>query len=232
MWGQPQALNRLMAARDETLQTARWLALVWTGFQLLAVLACGWSALLLFAGLDRPEHALLALATRPLPPWLSAPVVLAIAFTLVASIAGSILSLAAAMAVDLRRNGASLFVGWTKAAAALAAVIVIGVAVAADRGVIARWLFGYTTLGAVFGPLVLVRMSGKRIRPGAILGAMWAAFLLSMLFHALPDSPGDFLERVLPFVSALGIALTGGERRRNPDRADRAQETVHDRIPI
>ena len=42
----------------------------------------------------------------------------------------------------------------------------------------------------------------------------------------------DFLERVLPFIASLGIALTGGERRRNPDRADRSQETVHDRVPI
>jgi sodium/proline symporter len=52
------------------------------------------------------------------------------------------------------------------------------------------------------------------------------------VFHLLPDSPGDFLERVLPFIAALGIALTGGERRRNPDRADRSQETMHDRVPI
>ena len=61
---------------------------------------------------------------------------------------------------------------------------------------------------------------------------MWAGAILSWLFHLLPDSPGDFLERILPFVAALGIALTGGERRNNPDRADRAQETVHDRVPI
>ena len=80
--------------------------------------------------------------------------------------------------------------------------------------------------------LTLVRLSGKRVRPGATLGAMWSGFFLSLLFHLLPDSPGDFLERVLPFVTSLGIALTGGERRRNPDRADRSQETVHDRIPI
>jgi sodium/proline symporter len=93
-------------------------------------------------------------------------------------------------------------------------------------------MFGYAAIGAAFGPLLLVRISGKRVRPGATLGAMWSGFILSLLFHLLPDSPGDFLERVLPFVAALGIALTGGERRRNPDRADRSQETVHDRVPI
>src|SRR4030095_15468983 len=67
--------------------------------------------------------------------------------------------------------------------------------------------------GVFLGPVLLVRLSGKRIRPGSTLGAMWAGFMLSLVFHLLPDSPGDFLERVLPFIAALGIALTGGERR-------------------
>jgi sodium/proline symporter len=90
----------------------------------------------------------------------------------------------------------------------------------------------FTAMGSSFGPLLLVRLTGKRIRAGSTLGAMWAGFILTLVFHVLPDSPGDFLERVFPFIAALGIALTGGERRHNPDRADRAQETVHDRVPI
>jgi sodium/proline symporter len=114
----------------------------------------------------------------------------------------------------------------------LAAVCVAVSTLFAPSTVFDHAMFGYTAIGASFGPLLLVRLCGKRVRPGATLGAMWSGFLLSLLFHLLPDSPGDFLERVLPFVTSLGIALTGGERRRNPDRADRSQETVHDRIPI
>jgi len=95
-----------------------------------------------------------------------------------------------------------------------------------------QWLFAYNVMGASFGPLLLVRLTGKRVRPGSTLGAMWAGCILTVLFHLLPDSPGDILERVFPFVASLGIALTGGDRRRNPDRADRAQDTVHDRVPI
>ena len=87
-------------------------------------------------------------------------------------------------------------------------------------------------MGSTLGPLMLVRLGGKRVRPGSTLGALWAGALLTLVFHLLPDAPGDFLERVLPFVAGLGIALSGGERRRNPDRADRAEETVHDRLPI
>ena len=114
----------------------------------------------------------------------------------------------------------------------LSAVLIVLSTLWAPSTVFEHAMFGYAALGASFGPLLLVRLSGKRVRPGATLGAMWSGFLLSLMFHLLPDSPGDFLERVLPFVASLGIALTGGERRRNPDRADRSQETVHDRVPI
>jgi len=113
------------------------------------------------------------------------------------------------------------------AAALLCSLVTYLPGTSLDRG-----FFAFTALGASFGPLLLVRLSGKRIRPGSTLGAMWSGFVLSVLFHLLPDAPGDFLERVLPFIAALGIALSGGERRRNPDRADRSEETIHDRLPI
>jgi hypothetical protein len=48
----------------------------------------------------------------------------------------------------------------------------------------------------------------------------------------MPDTPGDLLERCLPFIAAMGIALSGGEQRRNPNRADRGDKTVHDHLPI
>ncbi|MGH8178874.1 MAG: sodium:solute symporter family transporter [Steroidobacter sp.] len=233
MIGQPQALNRFMAVRDEaTLQRGRWIALVWAALLLAVVLVVGWAAHVLYAGLERPEHALLAIATRPLPPWLSAILVLAILAAIVLSIGSPLLVIASSLAADLKRGSAPASLVWLKVAVVVAAVLAFLIGVYAPGGILDLSLFAFTTLGAALGPLVLVRLSGKRIRPGSTLGAMWSAFVLSVLFHLLPDSPGDFLERVLPFVAALGIALTGGERRRNPDRADRAQETVHDRIPI
>jgi sodium/proline symporter len=81
--------------------------------------------------------------------------------------------------------------------------------------------FAWNALGAAFGPLLLLRLCGMPLRTGATLGSMWAGFTLTFVFYLLPDSPGDLFERVLPFVTALGIALTGGERRDDPDRQDR-----------
>jgi Na+/proline symporter len=151
---------------------------------------------------------------------------------IIANLGSQLLALAGSLAIDTRRVNAPLSLAWNRAAMVFAAVCVVLSTLFAPSSVFEHAMFGYAAIGASFGPLLLVRLSGKRVRPGATLGAMWSGFFLSLLFHLLPDSPGDFLERVLPFVTSLGIALTGGERRRNPDRADRSQETVHDRIPI
>lgn len=231
--GQPHAMSRLIALKDEVeLRRARWIALGVTFLLVAFVILCGWCARLLYDGLKQPEHAMYALATRLLPPSLAAVFVVSIIASLFFSIASPLLALASQLSVDLRRSTAPLSLPLTRVAIVIVAIVALLAASFLPASWMSHALLAFTAMGAAFGPLLLVRLSGKRIRPGSTLGAMWAGFVLTLLFHLLPDSPGDFLERVLPFLAALGIALSGGERRRNPDRADRSEETVHDRVPI
>jgi Na+/proline symporter len=214
------------------LRLAGWLALAMIALLLGVVVLCGWAANILYAGLSRPELSMFAIADRALPPGVAAVIVAALIAAIIANLGSHLLALGTSLAIDTRKVNAPLSLAWNRVAMVFAAVCVVLSTLFAPATVFEHAMFGYAAIGACFGPLLLVRVSGKRVRPGATLGAMWSGFLLSLLFHLLPDSPGDFLERVLPFVTSLGIALTGGERRRNPDRADRSQETVHDRIPI
>nr|MBO2488961.1 hypothetical protein [Gammaproteobacteria bacterium] len=231
--GQPHTMARLIAARDDRAWARlRWIVPLATGVLVAAALLAGWSARVLYDGLEQPHLALHALATRLLPPAVAAVFVVALCASLLLSIASPLLALATQCAVDLHRTGTAHSAGWTRAALVLATAGIVALAFVLPLASRAHVLLPFLALGASFGPLLLVRVSGKRVRPGSALGAMWAGYLLTVIFHLLPDSPGDFLERVLPFVASLGIALTGGERRRNPDRADRVQETLHDRIPI
>jgi len=224
---------RLLAVKDDAAsRRAGWLAFAWTIIVLASVIVAGWCARLLYDGLQHPEQAFYALAIRLLPPWLGALFVMTLFAALVLSLASPMLALASQLSLDLRRSTSAHSISLTRVLLALVAVATIFTATLMPINILDHALLAFTAIGASFGPLLLVRLSGKRLRPGSVLGAMWAGFTLSVLFHLLPDSPGDFLERFLPFVAALGIALSGGERRRNPDRADRAQETVHDRIPI
>lgn len=231
--GQPHAVIRFMAARDEaTLRAARWISLLLIAVLLGALLLCGWCASVLYAGLGKPEQALFAIGERILPGWMSAIITTAALCTMLTSIGNRLLIVASSLSADVKRATSPLSFAWARVVLVLFAILALCFALYASGSLLDQTLFAFSALGAAFGPLLLVRLTGKRVRPGSTLGAMWAGFILTWLFHVLPDAPGDFLERVLPFVAALGIALSGGERRRNPDRADRSQETVHDRVPI
>ena len=232
MCGQPHALARFMAAKDETtLRIARWVAPVWIAILLAAVVFCGWCARVLYSGLENPEQSLAVIASRLLPRARDADRGRTCG-AVISAIASQLLVLASGFAIDLKRPTTPLSLPWLRGMLLVTAVLACLALLYAPSSIVDHAMFAFTALGASLGPLLLVRLSGKRIRPGSTLGAMWAGFILSLVFHLLPDSPGDFLERVLPFIAALGIALTGGERRRNPDRADRSQETMHDRVPI
>ncbi|HKE96341.1 MAG TPA: hypothetical protein VKB34_18670, partial [Povalibacter sp.] len=231
--GQPHAVSRFMAARDEsTLAVARWIAPPVVAGLLGLALLCGWCASVLYSGLEQPELALFAMAERMLPPGLSAFLIAVLVVALLLGIGNRLLVLASCLSTDVKRSFSPLAFAWARVVLVFYAILALCFSLYASGTLLEKTMFAFAVMGAAFGPLLLVRLTGKRVRPGSTLGAMWAGFTLTLLFHALPDAPGDFLERVLPFVAALGIALTGGERRRNPDRADRAQQTVHDRVPI
>ncbi len=231
--GQPQLATRFMASRDEvTLRQACWLTLAMVAVLVGLVLCCGWAASVLYSGLNRPELALFTIADRLLPPLIAAFIVACLIAAVLANVGSQLLALGSSFGIDVRRLNAPLSVAWIRVGLVVSAVLIVLSTLWAPATVFEHAMFGYAAIGASFGPLLLVRLSGKRVRPGAMLAAIWSGFILSLLFHLLPDSPGDFLERVMPFVASLGIALTGGERRRNPDRADRSQEAVHDRVPI
>lgn len=231
--GQPHALARYMAARDDlTLRRGRWVALVCIAVLLGVMIICGWAASVLYAGLEQPELAVFVTLERVLSPTVSAFLIALVLAVMVIGMGNRLLILASCLSVDMKRSVSPLSFAWARVVLVFYAVVALCMALYATESLLNQAMFAFAAMGASFGPLLLVRLTGKRVRPGSTLGAMWAGFVLTVLFHALPDAPGDFLERVLPFVAALGIALTGGERRRNPDRADRAQETVHDRVPI
>ena len=233
LFGQPSALVRVLATRDErALRSATIIALAWIAIALAVALVCGWTARVLYAGLEFSEHSMFALSERLLPPWMSAVLVVVGVLALFCATAAPLFTLATQCSVDLKRTTAPLSEGWTRLALLVVAGLFLAVALSIPVVGLDQAVFAFTAIGAALGPVILVRLSGKRIRPACTLGALWSGFALTTLFHLLPDAPGDFLERVLPFIAALGIALTGGERRRNPDRADRSQETVHDRVPI
>src|SRR5512138_3597588 len=169
--GQPHAMVRLMAVREErSLLAMRCIAPLATAVLLASALLCGWCARVLYDGLQQPEQALHALATRLLPPSIAAVFVVALFGALLLSIASPLLAIASQCAVDLRRSAAVLSAGWTRSALVVVAIVSVALSLLAPLDNTKHGLLPFVALGAAFGPLLLVRLTGKRIRPGSMLG--------------------------------------------------------------
>jgi len=230
---QPSAILRYLACRDdESLHRARQLALGWVTVALACALIIGWIARI--AAYEATDgRALLALLASS--GAMNAPNAMLLAVFVAVFAAASVsplVCIATHVASDLprERDGSSLL---GNRIALVVVTIAVGFAtVRMPIGGEDRLWLSWHALSASLGPLLLVRLTGKRVRPGSSLGALWAGFVLTLLFYLMPDTPGDLLERCLPFIASMGIALSGGERRQNPDRADRGDKTIHDHLPI
>jgi sodium/proline symporter len=87
--------------------------------------------------------------------------------------------------------------------------LAIAAALYLPDAIFSRVLFAWHAMGSAFGPILLVRLTGRRPSSPAVLAAMAGGFGLTVGFHFLPDAPGDIIERVVPFAVALVIACLG-----------------------
>ena len=68
-----------------------------------------------------------------------------------------------------------------------------------------RVVFAWTALGAAFVPMVLSKVFKWDIPAKSAFYSVISGFLLTILFHFLPDTPGDIVERIVPMSVGLSI---------------------------
>jgi sodium/proline symporter len=230
---QPPAIARYLSCRDDaSLQSARLLALTWVVVALMGALVVGWIARIAAYEAADGRMLLARLASGGADGAPNAALLTVFVVVFAAACVSPLLSIATHVASDWSRDREGLSLAWVRVAFVLSALVIGFAALRMPAGGEERLWLSWHALSASLGPLLLVRLTGKRVRPGSSLGALWAGFVLTLLFYLMPDTPGDLLERCLPFIAGMGIALSGGERRQNPDRADRGDKTVHDHLPI
>ena len=91
----------------------------------------------------------------------------------------------------------------------LLSAVALLLALYAPQSVFQRVLFAWHAVGSAFTPLVLLLLAGRRIAPAAISASLLTGSLGTILLSWLPDTPGDWLERWLPFSLALLLAWLG-----------------------
>jgi sodium/proline symporter len=212
--GQPHVVNRFMALRDSTaLRGARMIALAWSVLIYAGMLVLGWCGRALFPATTDGEQIFFEVANGLLPGVAAGLMIAAILSAIMSTADSQLLVAASSVAHDLmasRAAGSRLF---------FSRLVVLGISVMAvllalftPDAIFTRVLFAWHAVGSAFGPVLLVRLASRRIRTEAVLSAIVTGFGLTVLFHMLPSQPGDWVERLIPFLASLTLAILGRNR--------------------
>jgi sodium/proline symporter len=207
--GQPHVVNRFMATSGEReIRRARIIAIAWAVVVYAGMLTLGLAARVLFAELPDGEQVLFRIAGDLLPPVLAGMVLAAVLSAIMSTADSQLLTASSAVAHDWRLGDGehNAGTGAGRRVVLVLSVLAILLALYVPEDIFSRVLFAWSAIGSAFGPLVLLRIAGRQVSANGSLAAMLAGFLLTVLAHWLPNTPGDWVERIVPFVIAAVIA--------------------------
>jgi sodium/proline symporter len=211
-YGQPHMLVRFMALRDaRAFRQARLITIAWYLVVFGGMCFLGLVGHVLHAGIDNPENIFFTLTDSLFPPVLGAILLAAVLSAIMSTADSQLLVAASAIAHDLGLGQGNPRRQLLVSRITIAVLVVLAVLVALflPEKIFSRVLFAWIALGSAFGPTVFMRLAGVRLRAGAVLASIVTGFSLAVLFYLMPNTPGDVLERLAPFVAALLVLLAG-----------------------
>ena len=96
--------------------------------------------------------------------------------------------------------------------ASVGAISAVILAIVFPDRIFNRVLFAWQALAATFGPLLVVTLWRGPVRPAWRVAALSTGFLLTVILNWTIDSPGDWVERLVPLSIALGLAWAGASK--------------------
>ena len=214
-YGQPHLLVRFMALRDErAMRQARVITIAWYGVVFSGMCFLGLVGHVLHASVSNPETVFFVLTESLFTPLLGSILLAAVLSAIMSTADSQLLVAASAIAHDLglgREHPQRKLLVSRLTIVGLVLVAVL-VALFLPEKIFSRVLFAWSALGAAFGPTLFFRLVGARIKPGGVWLAILLGFGLSVLFYLLPNTPGDILERLVPFASGVVVLLFSRQR--------------------
>ena len=207
--GQPHVVNRFMALRDEkSLRQGRVIAMTWAVIVYSGMLIVGFSARVLFSELGDSEQVMFKVAGDLLPPVVAGVMLAAVLSAIMSTADSQLLVASSAISYDWNLADGNIESGLGKSRITVVVVLIMATILALvwRADIFSRVLFAWSSLGSAFGPILILRLMGRSISAQGTLAAMLAGFGLTVLISWFPAMPGDFAERIVPFVIALGIA--------------------------
>ncbi|MGJ8560013.1 MAG: sodium/proline symporter [Litorimonas sp.] len=209
--GQPQLLNRIMAVRSQKERvrgaaiTVGWGVLIYSG---LVVLALSGRAMALDTG---GESLFFAAASAYLPAALAGIVIAAVLSAVMSTVDSLLLAAASAVSHDSglkwRDPKQALLMG--RLAMIGVAVIAVAITLFAPKDIFTRVLFSWVALGAAFGPAILTRCLGWRVKGGAVLLAVIAGFGIAVTAYNVPGPGAEIMEKWGSWVVGFTILAIG-----------------------
>lgn len=203
-FGQPHLLTRFMSLRDaKAVKTAQKLAIFWFFIVLGNMVILGLCGKILISGpLADPEQLFFIMSDSLLPTVVGAVLLAAVLSAIMSTADSQLLVSASAIAHDIMgepdEGESRLWV--SRLVISLLCALSVAVAILLPSDIFSRVLFAWGALGAAFGPVVILRLAGVKLNPKAILPAMITGLTLTIFFYLQPNSVGDILERLVPFV--------------------------------
>ena len=216
--GQPHVVNRFMAVRDDrALVTGRRIAIAWAVVIYCGMVLLGWSGRILVAELGDGEQALFVLATLLLPAVAAGVMVSAILSAIMSTADSQLLVAASSVSHDLRGGGAAApgDLGQARLVVLAIGALAIVLAVFFPDDIFSRVLFAWQALAAAFGPLLVMTLWYGPVAPGWRIAALCSGFVLTVALDWTVQSPGDWVERLVPLGFALLLAWIGARQACN-----------------
>jgi sodium/proline symporter len=216
--GQPHVVNRFMAIRDgKAIVRGRRVAVAWASVIYCGMVLLGWCGRLLAGDLGDGEQLLFVLATLLLPAVLAGVMVSAILSAIMSTADSQLLVAASSVSHDLRdgRSAANSSLAQARWVVLLIGAVAVALAIVFPESIFNRVLFAWQALAAAFGPLLLVTLWRGPVAAPWRIAALSTGFLLTVVLSWTVDSPGDWVERLLPLLLALALALLGARGQSN-----------------
>ncbi|MCP5069475.1 MAG: sodium/proline symporter [bacterium] len=212
--GQPHVVNRFMAMRegDKTLVQARRIALTWALVVYAGMLLLGLCGRALFPETLDGEVVFLK-ATRALfHPLVAGVMIAAVLSAIMSTVDSQLLVAASAVTHDLRLGGPTekSMLRRSRATVLVLGLVAVGVALAADASIFRNVLFGWSAMGAAFGPALLLRVAmGRVVTAPRMLLLVALGFSWSVTAYLLARENTAVLDPALRWLHAGTIPFLG-----------------------
>jgi len=213
--GQPHVVNRFMAIRNEkAIEQGRRIAVTWACIIYIGMVLLGWCGRVLVENLGDGEQLLFILATLLLPAVLAGIMVSAILSAIMSTADSQLLVAASSVSHDLQEQRGEDGGGLKRARWVVLGIglLAIFLAIVFPDKIFSRVLFAWQALAAAFGPLLIVMLWRGPVRPRWRIAALATGFLLTVALSWTVESPGDWVERLVPLALASCLALLGSRR--------------------